>query len=121
DRQWPAQIGDDVLDPLPEWREPGTRCIDHRRRPVECDDATAGQAGGEQLSDTAAPAAGIEDALVAVEREAVQHDLAPARLRVGDAVVGPGVPVAGHGVAQAVGWCGSGDAVAVASAAAAPL
>ena len=110
DRQRAAEVGDDVLDPVAERREPVARGLDHRRRPVERDDATARQALGEQLGHPAAAAAGIEDALVAVERQAVEDDRAPARHRVGDPVVGPGVPVAGHGAVRP--WlCGSVDGV----------
>ena len=55
-----------------------------------------GQALGELLGDAAAAAAGIEDALVAPERQAIEDRRAPARHRVGDAVVRPRVPVARH-------------------------
>ena len=77
DRQRRAEVGDDVLDPVAEAGEPLARGLDHRRRPVERDDPAARQALGEQLGDAAAAAAGVEDPLVAVERQAIEHDRRP--------------------------------------------
>ena len=64
---------------------------------VERDDVPARQPRGEQLGDPARAAAGVEHPLVAGERQPVEDRPAPPRLRVGDAVVRPGVPVAWHG------------------------
>ena len=75
--------------------------LDHRRRPVERDHRAVGQALGQHLGHAAAAAAGVEDAFVAVERQALQDGRAPVRHRRGDPVVGPGVPVARHRVGQA--------------------
>ena len=109
-RQRLTEVGDDVLDPIAERRQPVARRLDHRRRGVERDHPPAREAFGQQLGDPSAPAARVEDPFVAVERQAIEDDPAPARLRVGDPVVGPGVPVAGRSRGRS--FLGFGHAVA---------
>ena len=96
DRERLAEIGDDVRDPVAEASEALARCLDHRRRSVEGDHPAARQATCEQLRHAAAAAAGVEHPFVAGQREAIEDRLAPARHRVGDAVVRAGIPVARH-------------------------
>ena len=94
DRERRAEVRDDVLDPVAEAGEAPARRLDHRRRAIERDDPTTRQSIGQLLGDAARPATGVEHALVAMEREAVQHRRAPAGHGIGDPVVGLGVPVA---------------------------
>ena len=88
DRERRAEVRDDVLDPIAEASEALARRLDHRRGAIERDDPSTRQSIGQLLGDASAPAAGIEDALVAMEREAVQDGRAPAGHRIGDPVVG---------------------------------
>ena len=81
DRQRRAEVGDDVFDPVAEPREPLAARLDHRRRAVERDDAAIRQALGQHLGHAAAAATGVEDPLVAVERQPVEDDRPPARHR----------------------------------------
>jgi hypothetical protein len=48
---------------------------------------------GEELRDPAAAAAGVEDALVAAQLEALENGRAPSRLWRRDRVIRPAVPV----------------------------
>ena len=68
--------------------------LDHRGRAVERDDPARGEPLDQALGDPARPAAGVEDRLVAPQRQPGQDVRAPAGHRVGDAIVGDGVPVA---------------------------
>ena len=63
-RQRPAQVGDDVLDPVAEAGQPLARRVDHRRRAVEGHDraAVGTHPLEERLGDPAAAAARVEDA-----------------------------------------------------------
>jgi hypothetical protein len=94
-----SEVGDDILDPAAEGGKPLACRLDHRRRPVQRDDPPTGESACQQLGHPAAPAAGIEHALVAVEWQAIEDRGAPARLRIGDTIVGPRVPVARRHVA----------------------
>jgi hypothetical protein len=94
------QVGDHERDPVTEGFEPPPRLIDHRRRAVERDDPAAGEPSREQLGDPSRTAPGVHDGLVARELEPVYDAGAPSDLRVGDPVVGLGVPVARHGLGR---------------------
>ena len=82
-----ADIGARVVAQL------GPRLGDHVRRAVDGDHAPAREAVQQQARDAARPAAGVEDRLVSVQREPVEHRLRHGRLRTGQPVVGLGVPV----------------------------
>ena len=96
ERQRPPEVRDDVLDPVAERRQPlagGRRSSPASRRARR---PCRAEARRQELGDPTGPAAGVEDAFVAGQRQAVEDGRAPARLRLGDPVVGRGVPVAGH-------------------------
>ena len=86
----------DECDPVAEPLEAPPGLVEHRRRAVQGDDATVGEALEEHLGHPAAAAAGVEDAFVALQSldQPLDDRRAPARLGIGDGVVGPGVPVA---------------------------
>ena len=109
DRQRPAQVGDDVLDPVAEAGEPLARGLDHRRRAVERDDVPpSGSRSASSCSVTRpVPQPASRTRSSPCERQPVEDGRAPAGHRVGDAVVRPGVPVARQSGRRAAGRLGS--------------
>ena len=95
-RQRLPKVGDDVLDPLGKSPEALARRLDHRGRAVESHHVPSRESRREQLGDPARAATRVEDTLVTGQWQAVEHAGAPARHRVGDQIVGPGVPVPKH-------------------------
>ncbi len=97
ERQRSTQVGNDVFDPIAERGQAVAGGVDHRRRTVERHDVATRQPGREELGDAARPAPGVEHAFVADQRQPIEDDRTPAGHRVGDPVVGHGIPVARHG------------------------
>jgi hypothetical protein len=97
DRERAHQVGEHEPDPIAERREPAPRDLEHRCRAVERDHGAVGEPFGEERRDASRTAPGVQDGLVPVELEPVDHGRTPSELRVGDRVVGLGVPVARHG------------------------
>ena len=101
-----AEVGHDVLHATAGRRQPAPRLGDHLRRPVERHHRATAAGGSSSRSVTRPepqPASSTRSSPRSVEP--VEDGLAPARHRVGDAVVGPGVPVAcrhGPSIAEAV-------------------
>jgi hypothetical protein len=93
DRERRAEVRLDELDPVSEPGEPAPGLVEHGRGAVQGDDATTRQPIREELRDAAAAAAGVEDTLVALELQPLEHRRTPARLRRGDRVVGLAVPI----------------------------
>src|SRR4029079_16548389 len=90
------EVRDAQVDPV---AEPVARRLDHRRRHVDADHATVGDALDQQFGEAARAAAGVEYGLVASKLEAF-HDLpAEALHRRGEPVVRRTVPATclGHG------------------------
>jgi hypothetical protein len=96
DRERGHQVGEHEPDPIAERREPAPRGLEHRRRAVERDHGAVGESFGEERGHSPRTAPGVQDGLVAVELEPVDHGRTPSELRIGDRVVGLGVPVARH-------------------------
>ena len=91
-----SEVRVDVAHSVALRGEPLARLLEHRRRGIERDDLAAWDAREQQLGHPSRSAPGIEHALVASQRQPHQDLGAPACLRVGDAVVGDGVPVGGR-------------------------
>src|SRR5678815_184817 len=66
----------------------------HVRRLIDADDAAERQPCEQLLSQPSRAASDVEHAFATVERQAREHDHAPVELRVGDAVIRLGVPLA---------------------------
>ncbi len=79
------------------------RVLDHRLGRVHRHDVAARQPVEQKLRDVARAAAGVEDGLVAAQRQALEHALRPLELRRGDAVVRRRVPRTRHASAVVTG------------------
>ena len=87
------QVGEDEVNPPRVGRQAFRRLVEHRPRRVQRDRAARGYALQQAFGDTSAAAAGVKNGLVAAQLQPLEHHPAPPRHRVGDAVVGLGVPL----------------------------
>jgi hypothetical protein len=94
ERQRVQQIGVHERDPIAERREPSTCRLEHRGRAVQRHDPSAREPSGEELGHASRTAPSVQDGLVAVELEPIDHLRTPPVLRVGDPIVGLGIPLA---------------------------
>ena len=90
-----GEVGHQVVGAVAEGL---TGLLDHRLGGVDAEHPALREALEQLRRDASGAAAGVHHELVAGELEAVEHLEAPLVLRVGDAVVGLGVPLAGPGV-----------------------
>ena len=97
DRERQHQVRGHEPDPVAERRQPAPRGLEHRRRAVERDHVASREPFGQERGHPPRTAPGVQHGLGAVELEPVDDGRAPPELRVGDRVVGLGVPLARHG------------------------
>ena len=93
------QVGDDQRHPVVA-RELLTGDLDHLGGAVHADHAPIRESFQELLGDAAGAAAGVDDRLIRMRVETIQHLEAPLVLGLGDLIVGLGVPLAGTTVIE---------------------
>ena len=94
------EIGDQVVRAVTEGL---AGHLDHGFRGVDAEDAAIGQLLQQLGRNPTRAAARVHHILVALQVQALEHLEAPVVLRIGDAVVGLGVPLPGPGVHRALG------------------
>ena len=92
-----SEVGAHQLDPLAVARtEAQGGPVQHVLRPVDTDHASQRQPFEQHRGEPSGAATGVDDGLVAPQRDPLQHREPPAVLRIAQPFVRPGIPLARH-------------------------
>jgi hypothetical protein len=91
-----AEVGSDVLHSVAPRGQAVAGLVQHRFGGIQRDNPAPGEPPQEVLGHPARPTSGVENRFAALEWKAVQHGQSPTGPRVGDPIVGAGVPILGH-------------------------